>query len=50
MDKIKYVGQIVSKNGIESDPDKIEKVLNWPRTTKPDKVRQFIGFGDITAD
>ena len=44
MDKVKYVGQIVSKNGIEPDPDKIEKVLNWPRPTKPDEVRQFIGF------
>ena len=43
MDKVKYVGHIVSKNGIESDPDKI-KVLNWPRPTKPDEVRQFIGF------
>ena len=44
MDKVKYVGHIVSKNGIEPDPDKIEKVLNWPRPTKPDEVRQFIGF------
>lgn len=44
MDKVKYVGHVVSKNGIEPDPDKIEKVVNWPRPTKPDEVRQFVGF------
>lgn len=44
MDKAKYVGHVVSKNGIEPDPDKIEKVVNWPRPTKPDEVRQFVGF------
>lgn len=44
MDKVKYVGHEVSENGIEPDPDKIEKVVNWPRPTKPDEVRQFVGL------
>lgn len=44
MEKVKYVGHVVSKNGIEPDPEKIEKVVNWPRPTKPDEVRQFLGF------
>ena len=28
--KVKYVGHIVSEYGIEADPEKIEKVINWP--------------------
>lgn len=44
MDKVNYVGHVVSKNGIKTDPDKIEKVVNWPTQTKPDEVKQFVGF------
>ena len=42
--KVKYVGNIVSEEGIEPDPDKINKVQQWPRPTNPDEVRQFLGF------
>ena len=44
MKKVKYVGHIVSEHGIETDPGKTEKVLNWPKPTTPEEVRQFIGF------
>ena len=43
-EKVKYIGHIVSKDGIEPDPAKIEKVTTWPRPTTPDEVRQFHGF------
>jgi len=43
-EKVKYIGHIVSKDGIEPDPTKIEKVTNWPRPTTPEEVRQFLGF------
>lgn len=39
MDKVKYVGYVVFKNGIELDLDKIEKVVNWFRLIKLDEVR-----------
>ena len=42
--KVKYVGHIVSKDGIETDPDKIAKVEKWPRPTNPDELRTFLGF------
>ena len=42
--KVKYVGNIVSEHGIEPDPDKIDKVQNWPTPTNPDEVRRFLGF------
>ena len=43
-EKVKYIGHIVSKDGIEHDPTKIEKVTNWPHPTTPEEVRQFLGF------
>ena len=42
--RVKYVGHIVSANGIEADDDKIQKVKDWPTPTKPEEVRRFLGF------
>ena len=28
--KVKYIGHIVSSEGIETDPEKVEKIVNWP--------------------
>lgn len=42
--KVKYVGHIVSENGVEADPDKIEKVKNWPTPQNAEEVRQFTSF------
>lgn len=28
--KVKYVGHIVSENGVEADPEKIDKIVFWP--------------------
>ena len=42
--RVKYVGHIVSEKGIEPDNDKITKVLEWPRPSSREEVRQFLGF------
>ena len=42
--KVRYVGHIVSADGIEPDPQKVEKVKDWPTPTNPDEVRRFLGF------
>lgn len=42
--KVKYVGHIVSENGVEADPEKIEKVVNWPTPKNAEEVRQFTSF------
>ena len=34
--KVRYVGHIVSSEGIEPDPQKVEKVRGWPTPTNPD--------------
>ena len=42
--KVKFIGHIVSERGIEIDPDKTEKVINWPKPKTPEDVRRFLGF------
>jgi hypothetical protein len=41
---VKYVGHVVSEAGVEVDPAKTEKVVNWPKPTNPEDVRRFLGF------
>jgi hypothetical protein len=40
-DRVKYVGHIVSKDGIEADPEKVEKVTHWPTPTSPEDVSRI---------
>jgi len=42
--KVKYVGYIVSADGIEADPEKVDKIRHWPTPTSPEEVRKFLGF------
>ena len=42
--KVKYVGHVVSEQGIEADPEKVDKIKHWPTPTNPEQVRQFLGF------
>ena len=44
MKRVKYVGHIVSEKGIEPDSEKVEKVIQWPKPTTKEEVRQFLGF------
>lgn len=44
MKKVKYIGHIISEEGVQADPDKINKVKDWPIPKTPDDVRQFLGF------
>ena len=41
---LKYLGHIVSKEGIATDPRKIEAFRNWPRPKTVTDVRSFTGF------
>ena len=42
--KVQFVVHIVSKNGIEADPEKLEKVKNWPTSQNRMEVWQFTSF------
>ncbi len=43
-DKVKYVGHIISSDGVAVDPAKVEKILNWPEPKDADELRKFLGF------
>ena len=38
------LGHVVSGDGIQSDPDKIEKIKNWPKLNDSDKLTSFMAF------
>lgn len=42
--KVKYVGHIVSAEGVATDPAKIKTVLTWPQPTNLKTLRSFLGF------
>ena len=41
---LKYLGHIVSKDGIATDPHKIEAIRNWPTPETVTDVHSFTGF------
>ena len=42
--RITYLGHVVSNNGIETDPEKIKAVKDWPVPKSVKEVRAFLGF------
>lgn len=42
--KIKYLGHIVSEEGVATDPAKIDAVRSWPNPTNIVELRKFLGF------
>ena len=43
-DSVRYVGHIVSRDGISADPDKLDKILTWPEPTNVSELRTYLGF------
>ena len=41
-----FLGHMVSKEGIQVDPKKIEAVIDWPRLTIVTEIRSFLGLVD----
>lgn len=42
--RVKYLGHIVSADGVAPDPDKIEAVTTWPMPTNLKTLQSFLGF------
>ena len=42
--EIKYLGDVVSNEGVSTDADKIKFVTEWPQPTTVTEVRSFLGF------
>ena len=42
--ELKYVGHIISKDGIKLDPKKVETILNMPSPTNVVQLKRFMGM------
>lgn len=43
-DHLKFLGYIVTKDGIHTDPEKIKKIVEYPQPTTTTQVRSFLGI------
>ena len=41
---IVFLGHLLSAEGISANPEKVEKVKNWPVPTSPKEVQSFLGL------
>ena len=44
LEEVAFLGHVVSKEGIQVDPKKIEAIAEWPRPTTVTEVRSFLGL------
>lgn len=42
--EVRYLGHVVSDQGVSTDPSKVEVVANWPVPTTVSELRSFLGF------
>ena len=44
LDKVGFLGHVVSAEGVSVDPQKVEAVSNWKRLTIVTEIRSFLGL------
>lgn len=42
--KVKYLGHVISAEGVATDPDKVSALETWPSPKTRKQVRSFLGF------
>ncbi|KAI2668864.1 Transposon Tf2-6 polyprotein [Labeo rohita] len=47
LDKISFLGYIISPEGVAMDEHKVNSVLNWPRPTTLKELQRFLGFSNF---
>jgi len=45
-DRVKFLGHVIDKNGIQTDPQKIHAVSNWSLPEKINELHSFISFAN----
>ena len=49
MHELKYIGHVLSPEGVKADPDKVSDIKNMPTPTDGEQVRSLIGFTNYLA-
>ncbi|KAL6417111.1 hypothetical protein ACFW04_014674 [Cataglyphis niger] len=44
VDQLKYLGHVVDRKGIRTDPEKVSAIENWPEPHTVKQIRQFLGM------
>jgi hypothetical protein len=44
LEKVTFLGHVISKDGVAVDPRKIEAVMDWERPTNVREIRSFLGL------
>ena len=44
LSSVTFLGHVVSKEGIQVDPNKVERMQKWPRLTLVMEVQSFLGL------
>lgn len=42
--QLKYLGYIIDQNGLRTDPEKVEAIINYPIPTSLKQIRRFVGM------
>ena len=43
-DNLKWLGHIITKDGVQMDPSKIQKIVDWPTPKSQKELQSFIGL------
>jgi hypothetical protein len=41
---VRYIGHVVSEDEVETGPEKVSKVKDWPTPKNGEDIRSFLGF------
>lgn len=44
VEQLKYLGHVIDKEGIRTDPEKVRAITEWPMPQTVRQVRQFLGI------
>ena len=47
VNSIKYLGFILSKDGLKMDPTKVQTIQDWPKPRKVKDIQSFLGFANF---
>jgi hypothetical protein len=45
--KVKFLGYIISREGLKIDKKKVEAVTSWPKLSTVKEVQSFLGFANF---